>query len=91
MFYCTRTKSLIYLSITKDKTCYIKQVFIHYSQYLKLDNEDELMLSIKTLIIGDLCSLYIKKISKNGFVFYLDKNPTFNDLLKQNEVLKWME
>lgn len=60
-------------------------------KYLKLDNEDEMVLSLKTLIIGDLCSLYIKKIGKNGFVFYLDKNPKFDELLKQNEVLKWME
>lgn len=60
-------------------------------KYLKLDNEDEMILSIKTLIIGDLCSLYIKKIGKNGFIFYLDKNPNFDSLLKQNEILKWME
>ena len=59
-------------------------------KYLKLDNEDAVVTQFKTLIIGDLCSLYIKKIGDNGFIFYVDKSPKFENLLENNEILKWM-
>lgn len=60
-------------------------------KYLKLDNEDEAVTSFKTLVLGDLVSIYIKKIGLNGFLIYLDKNPKFDELINNNKVLKWME
>ena len=59
-------------------------------KYLKLDNEDETVVLIKTLILGDLTSIFIKKLGDNGFVFYLDKCPDFDEKIKNNTVLKWM-
>jgi hypothetical protein len=60
-------------------------------KYLKLDNEDNVINSFKSLILGDLCSLYIKKIGINGFIFYIDKNPNFDDIIRGNRVLEWMK
>ncbi len=59
-------------------------------KYLKLDNEDEMVVLFKTLILGDLTSIFIKKIGDNGFVFYLDKCPDFDQKIENNTVLKWM-
>ena len=59
-------------------------------KYLKLDNEDETVVLFKTLILGDLTSIFIKKLGDNGFVFYLDKCPDFDEKIKNNTVLKWM-
>ncbi len=59
-------------------------------KYLKFDNEDTIINLIKTLIIGDCVSLYIKKIGENGFLLYLDQNPQFDNLLQNNTILKRM-
>jgi hypothetical protein len=60
-------------------------------KYLKLDNNDSVISSIKTLILGDLCSLYFKKIGTDGYIIYLDKNPKFNEVIKNNTILKWIQ
>ena len=55
------------------------------------DNEDDVVNSFRSLILGDLCSLYIKKIGSNGYMFYVDRNPAFDEIIKGNKVLKWMK
>ena len=60
-------------------------------KYLKLDNEDSVVGYFRSLILGDLCSLFIKKIGFNGFMFYIDNSPTFNQKIISNEILKWMK
>ena len=59
-------------------------------KYLKLDNEDAVVSYFKNLVLGDLVSIYIQKIGNNGFLFYLDKNPNFEKIMKNNIILKWM-
>lgn len=59
-------------------------------KYLKLDNSDSVLTAFKTLLLGDLCSLYFKKIGDNGFVIYLDKNPNFDEIISSNKILHWM-
>ncbi len=59
-------------------------------KYLKLDNDDDVITLFKTLVLGDLVSIYIKKVGQNGFLIYLDKNPKFNELMDNNDVLRWM-
>lgn len=59
-------------------------------KYLKLDNEDDIVNLFKTLILGDLVSIYIQKVGNTGFLIYLDKNPKFDALISSNEILKWM-
>lgn len=49
------------------------------------------MTAFKTLILGDLCSLFIKKIGRDGYVIYMDKSPNFNEILNSNRILKWMK
>lgn len=60
-------------------------------KYLKLDNEDNVVSSFRSLILGDLCSLVIKKIGNNGFIFYIEKSPRFDEIINSNTVLKWMK
>lgn len=60
-------------------------------KYLKLDNEDSIVNNFRSLLLGDLCSLYIKKIGLNGFLFYVDCNPSFDEIMDNNKILKWME
>lgn len=60
-------------------------------KYLKFDNCDNVMTAFKTLILGDLCSLFIKKIGRDGYVIYMDKSPNFNEILNSNRILKWMK
>lgn len=59
-------------------------------KYLKLDNEDSAVSSFKTLILGDLVSIFIQKIGTNGYLFYLDESPNFKKILENNTILKWM-
>lgn len=59
-------------------------------KYLKLDNEDIVVDLFKTLVLGDLMSVFIKKIGNNGFLFYLDKCPSFDEKIEKNVLLKWM-
>lgn len=59
-------------------------------KYLKLDNEDTMVVNFKSLVIGDLCSVNFKKIGKNGFVIYVDKIDSFDQIIKDNKVLNWM-
>lgn len=59
-------------------------------KYLKLDNEDNVVCSFKTLVLGDLASVVIKKMGKDGFVFYLEKSPNYNKIFEDNTMLKWM-
>lgn len=69
----------------------IKAPFVNEQQkYLKLDNEDDVVNLFKTLVLGDLVSIYIKKFGSDGFVIYLDKSPKFDELINKNDVLKWM-
>lgn len=76
----------------KDFLYKMKAPFINDKQkYLKLDNEDVVVNQFKILILGDLVSLYIKKIGTNGYVFYIDKSPNFDGLIQNNEILKWMQ
>lgn len=60
-------------------------------KYLKLDNTDDFITSIKTLILGDLCSLFFKKIGSDGFIIYIDKCPRFDEIVVENTILKWMQ
>lgn len=59
-------------------------------KYLKLDNSDDVVALFKTLVLGDLTSIFIKRIGENGYVFYLDKCPNFDEKIENNIVLKWM-
>lgn len=59
-------------------------------KYLKLDNDDAAVTSFKTLVLGDLVSIYIRKIGDNGYIFYLDKSPNYENILQNNIILKWM-
>ena len=61
------------------------------AKYLKIDNADDFIAGIKTLVLGDLCSLFFKKIGSDGYVIYLDKNPKFNEIIENNTILKWMQ
>lgn len=60
-------------------------------KYLKLDNRDNVVALFKTLVLGDLTSIFIKKIGENGYVFYLDKCPGFDKKIENNVVLRWMK
>ena len=60
-------------------------------KYLRLDNSDDFLMGIKTLMLGDIVSLYCQKIGDNGFLFYIDASPNFKNLLKNNSILKWIE
>ena len=59
-------------------------------KYLKLDNSDDVVNLFKTLVLGDLTSIFIKRIGENGYVFYLDKCPNFDEKIENNTILKWM-
>ena len=61
------------------------------AKYLKLDNNDSFITGIKTLILGDLCSLYFKKIGTDGYVIYLDRSPKFDEIIENNTILKWIQ
>lgn len=70
----------------------MKAPFINDNQkYLKLDNDDIVVSSFKSLVLGDLVSIVIKKIGKDGFIFYLEKSPNYESILKNNTILKWMK
>ena len=60
-------------------------------KYLKLDNFDELILGIKTLVLGDLCSVVFKKVGNNGYLIYVEENPNYKNIFDTNIILKWME
>ena len=60
-------------------------------KYLKLPNEDETVCLIKTLMLGDLTSLFIKRVGENGYILYFDSIPAFSETLKGNKVLGCME
>ena len=59
-------------------------------KYLRLDNEDNCLFAVKTLLLGDLMSLCFKKIGVNGFIIYIDKSPKFESLLSNGTILSWM-
>ena len=61
------------------------------AKYLKLDNNDSFVTGIKTLILGDLCSLYFKKIGTDGYILYLDRSPKFDEIIENNTILKWIQ
>lgn len=85
-------EALEWLLQTGDYYYQMKSPTVNDNQkYLKLDNEDDVVNSFRSLILGDLCSLYIKKIGSNGYMFYVDKNPSFDEIIKGNKVLKWMK
>lgn len=66
--------------------------FVNENQkYMKLDNNDATINLFKTLVLGDLVSIYIRKVGENGFILYLDKNPKFKNLIDKNVILNWME
>lgn len=58
-------------------------------KYLKLDNENPIVESFRSLIIGDLTSIFIKKFGSSGFLIYLDKSPLFHNKINDNTVLNW--
>lgn len=69
----------------------IKPPFVNeQKKYLKLDNLDTAIQSFKALVLGDLCSVFFKKIGDNGFIIYVDKNPNFDKILETNTILNWM-
>ncbi len=79
--------------LTKDGEYFykMKAPFVNDRQkYLRLDNEDEAVALFKTLVLGDLTSIFIKKIGENGFIFYLDKCPDFDLKIENNTILRWM-
>ena len=60
-------------------------------KYLKLAPEDEMVSLVKTLMLGDLTSLYFKKIGTNGYLIYFDAMPEFEDKLNGKDIIGWME
>lgn len=58
-------------------------------KYLKLDSNDQVVEGIRCLLLGDLMSLYFKKVGVNGYILYIDKSPKFDSLMENNELLKW--
>lgn len=61
------------------------------NKYLKLDNSNDVVDLIKTLILGDLTKIIIKKIGSNGFVIFFNAIDNIDDLIKSNKVLKWIK
>lgn len=60
-------------------------------KYLKLNNNDYVVNLFKTLVLGDLTSIFIKRIGENGYIFYLDKCPNFDKKIGNSTILKWMK
>lgn len=58
-------------------------------KYLKLDNEDNFLTTVKTLLLGDLMSLVFRKLGDTAFIVYIDLNPRFDEIIKNNTILKW--
>lgn len=79
--------------ISKDENYYsIKSPTVNDNQkYLKLDNTDTVVELFRTLILGDLCSLNFKKIGKDGYIIYIDKNTNFNQIIETNIPSKWKD
>lgn len=59
-------------------------------KYLKLDPNDPTLSAFKTLVLGDICSVYFKKLGKNGYIMYMDKSPKFDEIMDSNKILDWM-
>ncbi len=59
-------------------------------KYLKLPN-DEMVSLIKTLMLGDLTSLFIKRLGNNGYIIYFDVVEGFEELLDGKTIINWME
>lgn len=85
-------KALKWLVKEGDYFYSIKPPFVNdKKKYLKLDNLDDVVSAFKTLVLGDLCSVYFKKVGLNGFIIYLDKSPAFDEIIRSNKVLQWMK
>ncbi len=58
-------------------------------KYLKFDNMDEVYKLLKTLLLGDLTKLIIKKIGANGFIIYVDIIDDFEEKIANKTISKW--
>lgn len=61
------------------------------NKYLRFENQDPIFDLIKTLTLGDLIKITIKKIGIDCFVIYIDENEKFDEYLKNNKFLQWIK
>lgn len=59
------------------------------NKYLKFDNSNDLVELIKTLVLGDLFSIIIKKIGEDGYILYVRESPEFENIISNNGIVKW--
>ncbi len=58
-------------------------------KYLKFDNLDGVYKLLKTLLLGDLTKLIIKKIGANGFIVYIDFIDDLEKKITNRTISKW--
>ena len=58
-------------------------------KYLKFDNLDAVYKILKTLLLGDLTKLIIKKIGANGYVVYIDFIDDLEEKIENRTISKW--
>lgn len=59
------------------------------NKYLKFDNLNQLVETLRTLCLGELCEICIKRIGKNGYIIYNQKSNKYYDLINET-IYKWV-
>ncbi|MCR4661153.1 MAG: hypothetical protein K5765_04020 [Clostridia bacterium] len=60
------------------------------NKYLKFDNLDNMVSNFRTLCLGELTDIHIKKVGINGYIIYLEKTPKYSQILEKN-IFNWVE
>lgn len=59
------------------------------NKYLKFDNMNQLVETLRTLCLGELCDICIKKIGVNGYIIYNQISNKYYDIISE-KIYKWV-
>lgn len=60
------------------------------NKYLKFDNMNQAVETLRTLCLGELSDICIKRIGQNGYIIYNQMNSKYYDIIN-NTIYKWVK